>query len=103
MSPPQVMGAQMLGGLCRALGKLEQVQVGLYGCHAMQPAVVMFTAENACVVGADQLDVRALGCPPDAKALNSLTGVTVNVNGGEPEAGELVHHPGCRQTSERVV
>src|ERR1017187_6927610 len=63
----------------------------------------MFTAEDARIVRADQLNVRALGCPPDAEALDGFPRVAVDVDGREPEPGELVHHPGCRQPSERVV
>ena len=100
---PQLMGAQMLGSLRRPFGELEQVQVNLHGCHAVEPSVVMFAAEDAYVIRADQPQVRILGCPPDAKALGSLPRVAVDVNGHEPEAGELVHHPGCWQPSERVV
>jgi hypothetical protein len=37
------------------------------------------------------------------RALDGFPWVAVDVDGREPEPGELTHHPGCRQPSERMV
>jgi hypothetical protein len=79
----------MLGCLRRALGELEDIQVDLDWCHAAQAAVYLFASEDAGVVRADQLDVRALGSAPDAERVGerSTAGWHLPVrclNGGYP-------------------
>lgn len=93
----------MLGGLSRALGKMEQVEINLHGGDASNAVMVGFRCEDPGVIWSNDLYVGASCIWTHAKLLSDLSRVGVDIDSAESELREAVERPGSGQAGKRVV
>ena len=74
---------------------MEQIEIDLHGRDALEAVLSLLSGKDPDVVWCNELNVGSLLPGPHADAFSDVVRVTLDVDGVEPKAREVVEDP-CR-------